>query len=51
MVVGNDLFSDGLPYDGETLRYLRALAALNQEAAAMAEEVYEVVCGIPLRRK
>ena len=51
VVVGNDLFSDGLPYDGETLRYLRALAALNQEAAAMAEEVYEVVCGIPLRRK
>ena len=48
VVVGNDLFSDGLPYDGETLRYLRALAEVNRAAAALADGVYEVVCGIPI---
>lgn len=48
VVVGNDLFADGLPYDAETLCYLRALADLHQRVAAMADEVYEVVCGIPI---
>ena len=48
VVVGNDLFADGLDYDTETLRYLRALASLHQQVAAMADGVYEVVCGIPI---
>ena len=48
VVVGNDLFSDGMDYDEETLRYLRALAEVNCAAAAMADAVYEVVCGIPI---
>lgn len=51
VVVGNDLFSDGMEYDGETQAYLTALAALNRETAARADAVYEVVCGIPIRRK
>ena len=51
VVVGNDLFSDGMDYDGETLRYLRALAEVNRTAAAMADAVYEVVCGIPICHK
>lgn len=51
VVVGNDLFSDGMDYDGETLAYLHELAALNARAAALADEVYEVVCGIPIRHK
>lgn len=48
VIVGNDLFSDGLDYEAETRRYLEALAALNRSAAALADGVYEVVCGIPI---
>ena len=48
VVVGNDLFADGMDYDAETLRYLHALADLHREVAAMADGVYEVVCGIPI---
>ena len=48
VVVGNDLFADGLPYDADTLRYLHALADLHREVAAIADGVYEVVCGIPI---
>lgn len=51
VVVGNDLFSDGMDYDADTLAYLRALSALSCETAALADQVYEVVCGIPLRLK
>ena len=47
VVVTNELFGDGLPYDGETLRYLDVLAALNRRLARMADRVAEVVCGIP----
>ena len=48
VVVGNDLFADGMDYEEETLAYLRALAELNRSAAALADGVYEVVCGIPI---
>ena len=51
VVVGNDLFSDGMDYDAETLRYLLALAEVNCAAASMADAVYEVVCGIPICHK
>ena len=51
VVVGNHPFSDGMGYDPETLAYLRALADLNRAAAARAEQVWEVVCGIPIRHK
>lgn len=51
VVVGNDLFSDGMDYDAGTLAFLRALAGLARETAALADQVYEVVCGIPLRHK
>lgn len=51
VIVGNDLFSDGMDYDAGTAEYLRALAALNCAAAAMADQVYEVVCGIPILHK
>lgn len=51
VVVGNDLFSDGMDYDAETLEYLRALAAVNSAVAARADQVWEVVCGIPVCHK
>lgn len=48
VVVTNELFSDGVEYDGETAAYLRCLAALNRAIAARADVVYEVVCGLPV---
>ena len=48
VVVGNDLFGDGLDYDGDTRAYLIALADLHRRVAAEADGVYEVVCGIPI---
>ena len=51
IVVSGDVFADGERYDGETARYLQALAALNRQAAALADAVCEVVCGIPVPLK
>ncbi len=51
VIVGNDIFSDGITYDWDTECYLNALAALHRAAAARAGAVYEVVCGIPIRHK
>lgn len=48
VAVTGELFSDGVAYDPETARYLACLARLNRAAAAQAEQVYEVVCGIPI---
>ena len=48
VIVSNDIFSDGVKYDPETEQYLKILGHLNQEVAAMADCVYEVVCGIPI---
>lgn len=48
VVVTNELFSDGVHYDGDTGAYLETLARLNRRAAALAAQVYEVVCGIPV---
>lgn len=46
-VVTNDVFSGGAAYDGDTLRYLRALAGINRALAARADAVAEIVCGLP----
>ena len=46
-VVSNDLFSDGMTYTGETLDYLKNLAALNRELAGEADFAAEIVCGLP----
>ena len=51
VVVTNELFSDGVRYDPETAAYLELLANLNRAIAAKAEQVYEVVCGIPVAWK
>ena len=48
VVVGNDLFADGMDYDADTKTYLAALADLHCRLAAEADGVYEVVCGIPI---
>ncbi len=46
VAVTNEVFSDGLRYDDETVRYIRALGQLNTALAAHADAVYESVCGI-----
>ena len=48
VIVTNDIFSDGVTYDPGTAQYMKILGEVNQEAAAMADYVYEVVCGIPI---
>lgn len=48
VVVTNEVFSDGESYSEETIEYRKILGFLNRQAASMADEVVEVVCGIPL---
>lgn len=48
IVVTNELFSDGEKYDPSVMEYLRLLGRLNQKLAGLADEVVEVVCGIPV---
>ena len=49
VLVSDDLFSDGVSYDALTEEYLRLLGGLHVRLAAHADEVYEIVSGIPLR--
>lgn len=51
VLVTNEVFSDGVMYDPDTIRYQKNLARINRILAAEADEVTEVVYGIPLRRK
>lgn len=51
VVVTNEVFSDGIDYDGDTKRYLQNLGRINCLAAKMADEVYEVNCALSERLK
>lgn len=51
VIVTNEVFSDGVQYDEETMNYIGLLGRVNQELAAMADAVIEVVCSIPLAVK
>lgn len=51
VIVSNEVGSDGIAYDDSTMEYIRIMGAVNTGLAAMAEVVYEVVYGIPLRIK
>ncbi len=48
IIVTNEVFSDGEEYLPETRRYLELLGTLNQRLAARADQVTEVVFGIPI---
>lgn len=50
-VVTNEIFSDGIEYDPDTIRYLEYLGKVNQELAVLADQVTEVVYGIPVNVK
>lgn len=45
-IVTGEVFSGGSEYEGDTLNYLKDLARVNREIAAMADLVVEVVCGV-----
>lgn len=48
VLVSNNVFEDGRVYDRGTMAYLRAMGEINRRLAAMADEVVEVVAGIPV---
>ncbi len=48
IVITNDVGSDSEAYSDETRRYIRALGVINARVAQMADQVYELVAGIPL---
>ena len=50
-VVADEVFSGGKDYEGDTLRYLREMGRLHRDLAQCADQVVEVVCGIPNRLK
>ena len=51
IIVTNNVFEDGLEYDGETARYIKYLGELNRNLGKLCDELYEVVVGIPLKIK
>ncbi|MBR1865796.1 MAG: bifunctional adenosylcobinamide kinase/adenosylcobinamide-phosphate guanylyltransferase [Lachnospiraceae bacterium] len=48
VVVSNNVFEDGRVYDDRTMAYIRAMGQINERLAALADEVVEVVVGIPV---
>lgn len=48
VIVTNNVFEDGIPYDEGTMAYLRALGRINTVLAKRADRVVEVVVGIPV---
>lgn len=51
VIVTNNVFEDGMIYDDTTMEYIQALGRVNASLAVMADEVWEVVAGIPIRLK
>ena len=48
VIVSNNVFEDGNVYDDTTLAYIRAMGRINEKLAEVADEVIEVVVGIPI---
>ncbi len=51
VIVSNNVFEDGRVYDDTTMAYIRTMGRINERLAAMAEQVVEVVAGIPVLLK
>ncbi len=51
VIVTNEIFSEAAFYEGETGLYQKYLGELNQKIGAAADEVVEVVYGIPIYHK
>ena len=48
VIVTNEIFSEAALYEGETETYRKYLGEINRRIGEMADQVYEVVYGIPL---
>lgn len=48
VIVTNEIFSEAAIYEGETETYRKYLGEINGSLGEIADEVYEVVYGIPL---
>ncbi|RGG35450.1 cobinamide kinase [Roseburia sp. AF22-2LB] len=48
IIVTNQIFEDGIRYDASTMDYIRLLGDVNRQIAERAEQVVEVVAGIPI---
>lgn len=48
VIVTNNVCEDGMNYDETTMEYIKAIGHVNGRLAAMADQVIEVVVGIPL---
>ena len=48
IIVTNQIFEDGIRYDASTMDYIRLLGDINRQIAERAEQVVEVVAGIPI---
>lgn len=51
VIVTNEIFSEAADYQGDTERYQEYLGQINQKMAEMADQVVEVVYGIPVYHK
>lgn len=51
IIVANEIYSDGIDYGPETDRFLRDLAGLAAALSTAADQVTEVVYGIPVQLK
>lgn len=51
VVVTNDIFSDGITYDKEMVRYMKTLGKMNRWLAEKSQRVIEVIYSIPVEKK
>ena len=51
VIVTNEIFSEAADYQGETELYQEYLGQINQKIAEIADQVVEVVYGIPVYHK
>lgn len=48
IIVTNNVFEDGCNYSNETLEYIKLLGHINQWMSSIADQVIEVIHGIPV---
>ncbi len=48
VIVSNNVFEDGRSYEEAVMEYIRAMGQINEKLAELADEVVEVVVGIPV---
>ena len=51
VIVTNNVFEDGVPYDADMLAYIRTFGEINQCLLREADEAAEVVVGLPVSLK